>query len=200
MEMTLKTKMRIYSLAAAVVAALVVGLSGCATTAPSASEKARKQADVRSMVSTSLSQLYANQPRAKDAVMGSAGYAVFSDSGFKLVYGGGLSGKGLAVNRTTNQETFMEMMALQPGWGFGGSSFRVVFIFDKLEAFDHFVNSGWEFGDNTMTEALTGDSGAALTGTVTVSNGATMMQLDDEGLIDSVRITAAKFYRDKELN
>jgi lipid-binding SYLF domain-containing protein len=192
--------MKLYPLAAAVLAALVVGLSSCATTAPSISEKARQQADVRNMVDTSLSQLYANQPRAKDAIMGSAGYAVFSDAGFKLVYGGGLSGKGLAVNRTTNQETFMEMMALQPGWGFGGSSFRVVFIFDTLEAFDHFVNSGWEFGDNTMTETLTGDSGAALTGTVTVSNGVTMMQLDEAGLIKELRITAAKFYRDKGLN
>ena len=51
-----------------------------------------------------------------------------------------------------------------------------------------------------MTETLTSSSGAALTGTVTVSNGMTMMQLDDEGLIKNVRITAAKFYMDNELN
>jgi hypothetical protein len=46
--------------------------------------------------------------------MDAAGYAVFSDFGFKLLYAGGAKGNGIAVNNATKQETFMKMMELQP--------------------------------------------------------------------------------------
>ena len=94
----------------------------------------------------------------------------------------------------------MKMAEFQPGFGFGAAKFRIVFIFETLEAFNSFVTSGWEAGANAMASAKTKAEGGALAGAVTVSNGVKMFQLNDEGAIVGVSITAAKYYKDKELN
>jgi len=52
-------------------------------------------------------------------------------------------GLGIAVNNATKQETFMKMVEFQPGW-LGAAKFRLVFVFETLEAFNSFVTSGWE--------------------------------------------------------
>jgi lipid-binding SYLF domain-containing protein len=187
---------------AMVMVATLIGLSACSTAPPSASDLEQKRQEVRDMANTTLSQLYANQPAAKDAVMNAAGYAVFSDFGFKFLYAGGARGKGLAVNNATMKQIFMEMAELQPGLGFGVSQFRVVFLFDTPEALSQFVNSGWEFGADAMAVAKAKSMGGVglLSGAVSVSEGVTMMQLDENGVIGGVSITAAKYYKDSELN
>ena len=63
----------------------------------------------------------------------------------------------------------MEMLEFQPGMGLGRLKFRAVFIFETSDAFDTFVNSGWEFGANAMADAKTKTEGGALAGAVTVS-------------------------------
>ena len=80
------------------------------------------------------------------------------------------------------------------------TKFRAVFIFETADAFNSFVNSGWEFGANAMADAKTKAEGGALAGAVTVSKGVKMFQLNDEGAIVGVSLTAAKYYKDKELN
>ncbi len=62
------------------------------------------------------------------------------------------------------------------------------------------MNSGWEVGVNSMAEAKTKTEGGALAGAVTPSKGVKMHQLDEEGLIVGVSLTAAKYYKDKDLN
>jgi len=185
---------------AAAMVVMFLGLSACSTTPISKSDKEQQQDSVRDMANKTLAQLYVKHPAARDAVTRAAGYAVFSDFGFKVWTLGGARGKGVAVNNATKQETFMEMLEFQPGMGLGAYKFRVVFIFDTLDAFDSFVNSGWEVGANAMAAAKTKTEGGALAGAVTVSKGVKMYQLDEEGLIVGVSLTAAKYYKDKELN
>jgi lipid-binding SYLF domain-containing protein len=84
--------------------------------------------------------------------------------------------------------------------GLGADTFRLVFIFETLDAFDNFVTSGWEAGANAMASAKTKTEGGALAGAITVSEGVKMIQLNGEGAIVGVSITAAKYYKDKELN
>jgi hypothetical protein len=48
--------------------------------------------------------------------------------------------------------------------------------------------------------AKTKGEGGAMAGAVTVSKGVQMFQLNDEGAIVGVSLTAAKYYKDKELN
>ena len=179
---------------------LSLALISCASAPQSKSEKEQKQEDVRNVANTTLAQLYAKYPAAKSEIAKAAGYAVFSDFGFKFMFLGGAGGSGVAVNNATKQETYMKMAEFQPGFGFGAAKFRIVFIFETLEAFNSFVTSGWEAGANAMASAKTKTEGGALAGAVTVSNGVKMFQLNDEGAIVGVSITAAKYYKDKELN
>jgi len=191
------------TLSAVVVSAMVVlslALISCASSPLSKSDKEQQQDSVRDMANKTLSQLYAKHPAAKDAIAKASGYAVFSDFGFKFMFLGGAGGSGVAVNNATKQETYMKMAEFQPGFGFGAAKFRIVFIFETLEAFNSFVTSGWEAGANAMASAKTKAEGGALAGAVTVSNGVKMFQLNDEGAIVGVSITAAKYYMDKELN
>jgi len=179
---------------------LCLGIAGCATTPMSSSQKAEQQAEVRDMAQTTLNQLYAQNPGARDVVTKAAGYAVFTDYGFKLLIMGGAKGAGIAVNNATKQETFMKMAELQPGLGVGAEKYRVVFVFQDPAAFTSFVTSGWEAGANAMASAKTKTQGGALRGAITVSQGVYMYQLTVEGLIVGVSLTGAKFYKDKELN
>ena len=179
---------------------MLLDLAACSTTPISKSDKEQQQDSVRDMANKTLSQLYTKHPAAKDAIAKGAGYAVFSDFGFKVWTLGGARGKGVAVNNASMRDIFMEMLEFQPGMGFGASKFRTVFVFETLDAFNSFVNSGWEVGANAMAAAKSKTEGGALAGAVTVSKGVTMYQLDEEGLIVGVSLTAAKYYKDKELN
>jgi lipid-binding SYLF domain-containing protein len=191
------------TLSVVIVSAMVLlslALVSCASAPLSKSEKEQKQEDVRNVANKTLDDLYAKNPAAKNAVSKAAGYAVFSDFGFKFIFMGGAGGSGVAVNNATKQETFMKMAEFQPGLGFGAAKFRIVFIFETLEAFNSFVTSGWEAGANAMALAKTKGEGGAMAGAVTVSKGVQMFQLNDEGAIVGVSLTAAKYYKDKELN
>ena len=182
-------------------AALCLALQGCETAPLTPPEKLAQQDDVRDMVKKTLEQFYAENPDTRDAVSSAAGYAVFSDTGFKFIFGGGVSGKGIAVNNSTKQETFMKMIELQPGLGFGVSKFRVLFVFEWPQAYNDFVTSGWEWGANAMAAAKTAPkSGGAYAGAVNVSPGVFMYQLTEKGLIVGVSLTGAKFYKDSQLN
>ena len=179
---------------------LSLAFISCASAPLSKSEKEQKQDSVRDMGNQTLTQLYAKYPAARDAIAKAAGYAVFSDFGMKFIFMGGAGGSGLAVNNATKQETFMKMAEFQPGLGLGASKFRLVFVFETLDAFNSFVTSGWEAGANAMASAKTKTEGGAIAGAVTVSKGVKMFQLNDEGAIVGVSLTAAKYYKDKELN
>ena len=172
----------------------------CATTPSSTAEKAEKQESIRNMANKALSDLYAKNPAAKAEIAKAAGYAVFSDFGIKVMWLGGAGGSGVAVNNATKQETFMKMVEFQPGLGLGAAKFRLVFVFGTQQAFNNFVTSGWEAGANAMASAKTKSEGGALAGAVTVSKDVRMFQLNDEGAIVGVSLTAAKYYKDKELN
>ena len=181
-------------------AILCLGFAACATTQLSPSDKAEQQASLRDMSNQALTQLYSNNPAAQGAIMNAAGYAVFSDFGFKLIYAGGAKGKGIAVNNATRQETFMKMMELQPGYGLGAEKFWLIFVFETPDAFNTFVTSGWEAGANAMMAAKSKTAGGALAGAITVSEGVYMYQITQKGLMVGVSVTGAKYSRDEQLN
>jgi lipid-binding SYLF domain-containing protein len=179
---------------------LCLGMLACSTTPKSKSEKNTERDSVRTLTAKTLDQLYQKEPAAKGAVANAAGYAVFSDFGFKLMVMGGAGGKGMAVNNATKQETFMKMAEFQPGLGLGAEKFRLVLIFWNSAAFNEFVTSGWELGGNAMAAAKDKSAGGGGAGAVTFSHGVKMYQLSETGAIVGVSLTAAKYYKDDDLN
>jgi len=86
----------------------------------------QKKADIHKMAKETLSRLYKVQPSAKNAISQSAGYAVFSNFGTKIFLAGGGSGKGVVYDNKTKKETFMKMIEVQAGLGFGVKKFKLV--------------------------------------------------------------------------
>jgi lipid-binding SYLF domain-containing protein len=118
----------------------------------------------------------------------------------KFLFLGGAGGQGVAVNNVTKQQTFMKMVELQPGFGFGAQKFRIVFVFGTPQAFNQFVTSGWEFGANAMAAAKTSTQGGGAQMGATVAPGVTMYQLSEQGAIVGISVTGAKYYKNDQLN
>ena len=184
---------------AATVFFLLIFAAGCAGP-KTKSEKDAARDEVRTVTAQTLDQLYQKEPAAKGAVANAAGYAVFSDFGFKMMVMGGAGGKGMAVSNATKLETFMKMKEFQPGLGFGAEKYRLVLIFWNSAAFNEFVTSGWELGGNAMAAAKDNSGGGGAAGAVSFSHGVKLYQLSDTGAIVGVSLTAAKYYKDDDLN
>lgn len=168
--------------------------------AHAADDKGKEQKKVRDVANKILHRLYKAQPAARVAVEHGAGYAVFSNTGIKILVAGSGKGKGLAVNNQTKKETFMKMLELQAGLGIGVKKFSVVFVFDTEKAFDSFVNSGWEFGGQATAAAKTGDNGGSMSGAASVSDGVWMYQMTDKGLAAEITAKSTKYYKDDDLS
>lgn len=185
---------------ASLMVALSLGLQACAPAPLSQGQIDEQRADIRAMANETIEQLYQQYPDARRQIQRSAGYAVFSNFGFKVLFMGSATGEGIAVSHATQRETFMRMVELQPGYGFGVQQFRLVFVFATPQAFDQFVYSGWEFGGNAMAAANTSTQQMGNQLGVSVSPGVLMYQLSDQGAIVGLSITGAKYYPDANLN
>ena len=152
------------------------------------------------MANNGLKRLYKANPGAQSAVKAAAGYAVFSDTGVKIFLAGSGKGHGIAVNNRSKKETFMKLLELQAGLGFGVKKFTLVFVFDTEKAFDKFVESGWEFGGQSTAAAKTGSKGGSMAGAVSVSEGVWVYQMTDKGLALELTVKGSKFYKDDDLN
>jgi lipid-binding SYLF domain-containing protein len=164
-------------------------------------DKEKEKAEIRKMSQDTLARLYKAEPSAKAAVEKGFGYAVFSNTGVKILFGGSGNGEGVAVNNQSKAEIFMKMFEVQAGLGFGVKKFRVIFVFENQKAFDGFVNSGWEFGGQTSAAAKTSpEKGGSMAGAATVSDGVWMYQLTDKGLALELTGKGTKYSKDDDLN
>jgi len=93
----------------------------------------------------------------------------------------------------------MRMVELQPGYGFGVQRFRLVFVFETPQAFDQFVQSGWEFGGNVMASAQTRTQQMAASWACRSRRRADV-PAQRSGRHRRVSITGAKYYPDPNLN
>jgi lipid-binding SYLF domain-containing protein len=176
-------------------------LLAVSTFADDEKDKEKERNEVRQMAQQTLTRLYKAQPAAQAAVKKGYGYAIFSNTGIKILFGGSGHGEGVAVNNQTKAETFMKMFEIQAGLGMGVKKFKVIFIFDNQKAFDGFVNSGWEFGGQTSAAAKTSpEKGGAMQGAASVSDGVWMYQMTDKGLALEITAKGTKYSKDDDLN
>jgi lipid-binding SYLF domain-containing protein len=179
----------------------LVCLIGVAAFADDEKDKEKERTEIRQMTQDTLARLYKAQPSAQAAVQNAYGYAVFSNFGLKILFGGSGKGEGVAIDNQTKSETFMKMFEIQAGLGMGAKKFRVIFVFENQKAFDGFVNSGWEFGGQTSAAAKTSpDKGGSMEGAASVSDGVWMYQMTDKGLALELTGKGTKYSKDDDLN
>ena len=189
------------ALVVTVAGAMVIGslFSGASVWAKETT-KVQKQAEVRKTANETLNRLYKLQPASKAAIEKAEGYAVFSNFGMKILVAGSGSGKGIAVNNTSKKETFMKMIEIQAGLGFGVKKFRLVWVFQTEAALNGFINSGWELGSQATAAAQYDAKGAGLAGAVAISKDVWLYQLTDDGLALELTAKGTKYYKDDDLN
>ena len=167
---------------------------------PSESKIIQARIQVREMAQDALSALYEIAPGARKVVERSAGYAVFSTFGVKLFFAGGTTGKGMVVNHRTGRQTFMKMVQVQGGLGFGVNQNRLIFVFTNEQALRNFINQGWEFGGQLNLSAMAGGQGGMFSGAAAVSPGVYLYQLTQTGLAATLTVGGTKFFKDGDLN
>ena len=148
---------------------------------------------IRDISNKTLLKLYDLQPAARGYVENAAGYAVFGNWGVKLLFVGGGTGKGMAVNNSNNYETFMDMITGTVGIGIGAKTYNVVFIFENEQALEDFTNNGWQFGGQVTAAATDSVTGGSYQGAFSVSPGVWMYEMTDKGLALEVTLKGTKF-------
>jgi lipid-binding SYLF domain-containing protein len=180
---------------------VLVCLFGVAAVADDEKDKEKERTEIRQMSHKTLTRLYKVEPPAKAAIKKAYGYAVFSNTGIKILFGGSGKGEGVAIRNQEKSETFMKMFEIQAGLGMGVKKFQVIFVFDNQKAFDAFVNSGWEFGGQATAAAQTSpEKGGSMAGAASVSDGVWMYQMTDKGLALELTGKGTKYSKDKDLN
>lgn len=167
---------------------------------PSEAKIIQGRHQVREMSQDALASLYEVAPSARRTIEPSAGYAVFSTFGIKLFFAGGTTGKGMVVNLRTHRQTFMKMLQVQGGLGFGVNQNRLIFVFRNEQALRNFINQGWEFGGQVNLSAMAGGEGGMFSGAAAVSPGVYLYQLTQTGLAATLTVGGTKFFKDGDLN
>jgi lipid-binding SYLF domain-containing protein len=175
----------------------IIMLTLIAITIPvaSAASKEEQRQHIRNISRETLLKLYSLQPKAREYVENAAGYAVFGNWGVKIVFIGGGGGKGMAVNNSNNHETFMNVTEGNVGFGLGGNTYNIVFIFETEKALNDFAENGWQFGAEVTAAATDSVSGASYQGAVSVSPGVWMYEMTDKGLVLELTLKGSKFYK-----
>jgi lipid-binding SYLF domain-containing protein len=178
--------------------ATFIGLCSPALAAPS---KEEQRQDISKVAEDTLTRLYKVTPSARKAVAGAAGYAVFSNFGMKILFAGGGTGSGVAVDSKTKRATYMKMVEVQAGLGLGVKKFRLVWVFEKQADLNKFINSGWGLGAQATAAAQVSGQGAAVfAGALSVSPGVWLYQLTDDGLAAELTAKGTRYYKDRDLN
>ncbi|MCU0896524.1 MAG: YSC84-related protein [Burkholderiales bacterium] len=188
--------MKIGFLKLATAAALLLPLA--TGSALAASDKAKKQAEVRSAAQTALADFYKAKPELKAQVQKAPGYGVFTTYGLSFLVGGA-GGSGLVHNNKTKANTYMDMAQGSLGLQVGASQSRTLIVFKDAKSMQQFIDKGWEFGGGGGAAAgVAGkDAGAATGGTV---SGAEYYTLTPNGIQVGGAATGTKFWKSKELN
>jgi lipid-binding SYLF domain-containing protein len=169
---------------------------------PFSSEKTanEQRQDILKKSDDTLKALYQAQPKAKELIAKSVGYATFSNFGMKILIAGGGTGTGVVINKASKKPIFMNMAEIQAGLGLGIKSFQNIFVFQTQAALNDFVNSGWTFGGQVTAAAKYENSGNAYQDATVVAPGVLMYQLTDSGLAAEITGKGTKYYKDSDLN
>jgi lipid-binding SYLF domain-containing protein len=160
----------------------------------------QKQDKIRKMTAETLQELYKKEPPAQGQIQKSAGYAVFNNTGTNILLVSTARGAGMAVNANSKQETFMKMVSGGAGFGMGVKNYRVIFVFENNDAFNHFLDSGWSGTAQTDAAAKVDDKGGAHAGAAEIAPGVLVYQITKNGLALQITLQGTKYYKDDDLN
>jgi len=147
-----------------------------------------------------LALLYAHVPKAKTKLLKSYGYATFTNIGATVVFLSYENGQGLAHNNRTGINTYMNMQSGGLGIGLGGQEFRTVFLFQTQQAYNKFINSGWEANAKADAAAQYNEGGGSANSAITIAKDVKLYKFSKDGLLLQAAIMGTKYIKDEKLN
>jgi hypothetical protein len=134
-------------------------LLGCASIPGSTGEEQAEGID--HLVKRTLADLDKQDPNAREIIASSVGYAVMSNKVTKIPLVGAGSGYGVAINTKTNEKTYIKMVRLDLGAGWGARAVRPVIIFRDEKKFNGFIKGRFMAHAGAEAAAKVGETGAA---------------------------------------
>lgn len=177
---------------------VVLMLSGCMS--PQGETVQDKRQAAQNMKNESLAELYDLEPHARQQISQAHGYAVFSNVGIHVILLSAGNGYGVVDDNETGAVHYMKMASGGIGLGLGVKDFRGVFVFTTREAFDQFVESGWDASAQADAAAKAEDKGDAWAGAVDVAPGIKLYQITKSGLALQATIQGTKYWKDDDLS
>ena len=138
---------------------LFVGMSGCASVPGKTGEEQAQT--IEELVERTLSDLYRQEPKTREEIAASVGYAIMNNKITKIPVVGAGSGYGVAVNNKTGEKTYIRMVRFDMGGGWGARSVRPVLIFQDEKKFKDFIDGEWSATAGGEASAKVGEVGAA---------------------------------------
>jgi len=182
------------------IAFVTLGLNTGTALAEDPAKIEKDRADIRTMRDQALAAIYKQKPELRAKVAAAPGYAVFTDYGVTIFFAGGAGGSGIAVDKKTKKETFMNMAQASAGLGLGVKDVRLLLVFKTQKAFDEFVNKGWEFGGGGTAAASVADKGASAAGGGDFSAQVEKYGVAKNGLMFETTLTGTKYWKSSDLN
>lgn len=164
-------------------------------------------------------KFFAQYPNLKEKVENAPGYATFSTVNVNLLLLATARGTGLVVDNVKKKETYMNALSVGGGIGAGIKDLSVLIIFNSYETLEQFITSGWQFGVQADAALKSGEKGAAVGESVTVSETGTnpsmskgvsevtntdaamdIYKITEAGISAQATIGGVKFSRDEKLN
>ena len=163
-----------------------------------------QRAEIQQIREDVLARLYEEKPDTEEMIAKAEGYAVFTNRGINLLLVSTANGKGLAHDNEYGTDIYMNMFSAGAGLGAGIKKFSAVFVFHDREAFEQFVDKGWNFTGQADAAATTdaeeeAEAGSA-EGVVGLNEGVSVYQLTEKGLALQVTLQGTKYWKDDDLN
>ena len=105
----------------------------------------KQQEEILEMREETLVRLYKEKSSAEEMIGKAVGYAAFSNTGVNVLLASTANGKGIAHDNESGDDTYMKMFSAGGGIGLGVKKFSAVFVFHSRDAFNQFVEKGWNF-------------------------------------------------------
>jgi lipid-binding SYLF domain-containing protein len=166
-------------------------------------DEAAKEQDrqkILAMKDITIADLVKRKPEAKDVIEKAAGYAVFDATGLFVVLYVGITGRGVLIDNSNGEATYMTMARAGTGPGVGYERFRYVIVFKNKKLLDTFKTVGGDIGASGHLVARGFDKGGSVGAQVSFDPELSVYQLTESGLAAEASWGATAYVPDPFLN
>lgn len=151
--------------------------------------------EIDKVAASTLSKVLSSNKGAEGLYNQCYGYAVFDSSkaSFLITTGRGI---GVAIRKGDGKRTYMHVATAGVNVGAGVQFYQGLFLFETKDAFNSFVNQGWEA--DAAAGATLGKG--SLEAQAKFINGMAYYQISETGIMLDADLTGTKYWKSAELN